>query len=111
MPRAVAARSTPSKDSESYRSSTKGVELDCGYRLDGVVADSLLIEIKAVERLLPIHEAQALTYLRLTGLPVAILVNFNVAVLRHGLRRLTYNPQHPFPPSHLHVNSFFQRPR
>jgi GxxExxY protein len=81
----------------------KGVHLHCGYRLDIVVGKLLIVEVKAVERLLPVHEAQALTYLRLTGLPAALLVNFNVAVLRHGLRRLTYNPNHPFPPSRLHV--------
>jgi GxxExxY protein len=83
----------------------KGLSLECGYRLDIVVGERLLIEIKAVERLLPIHEAQALTYLRLTGISVALLVNFNVAVLRNGLRRLSYNPHHPFPPSRLHVHS------
>ena len=82
----------------------QGVHLDCGYRLDVVVGERIIVEIKAVERLLPVHEAQALTYLRLTGLPAALIVNFNVAVLRHGLRRLTYHPQHPFPPSRLHVS-------
>ncbi|WP_437720881.1 GxxExxY protein [Sorangium sp. So ce861] len=81
----------------------KGVHLECGYRLDIVVGGSLLVEVKAVERLLPVHEAQVLTYLRLTKLPAALIVNFNVAVLRHGLRRLTYNPNYPFPPSRLHV--------
>lgn len=81
----------------------KGVHLECGYRLDVVVGGNLLVEVKAVERLLPIHEAQALTYLRLTSLPAALVVNFNVAVLRHGLHRLSYNPNHPFPPSRLHV--------
>src|SRR4051794_9663481 len=49
----------------------KGVQLDCGYRLDIVVAEALVVEVKAVERLLPVHEAQALTYLRLTGLRAA----------------------------------------
>ena len=67
----------------------KGVRLDCGYRLDFVVADTFLIELKAVDRLTPVHVAQALTYLKLTGLPVALLVNFNVTTLKHGLRRLT----------------------
>ena len=60
----------------------KGAHLDCGYRLDLVVQDSILLELKAVERLLPIHEAQVITYLRLAGLPVGLLVNFNTAVLR-----------------------------
>jgi GxxExxY protein len=71
----------------------KGVRIDCSYRLDLVVGDSILVELKAVERLLPIHEAQVVTYLRLARLPVGLLVNFNSIVLRDGLRRLT--PHHP----------------
>ena len=71
----------------------KGVHVDCGYRLDLVVGDCILIELKAVERLLPIHQAQVITYLRLSQLPVGLLVNFNTLVLRSGLRRLT--PDHP----------------
>jgi GxxExxY protein len=71
----------------------KGVSVDCGYRLDLVVEDQVLLELKTVERLLPIHEAQVVTYLRLAHLPVGLLVNFNVLVLKSGLRRLT--PEHP----------------
>jgi GxxExxY protein len=71
--------------------SYKGLSLDCGYRLDLLVEPQILVELKAVERLLPIHDAQVLTYLRLTGLTTALLVNFNVPVLRLGLRRLTAN--------------------
>lgn len=73
--------------------SYKGVHLECGYRLDLVVGACILIELKAVDRLLPIHEAQVITYLRLSRLPVGLLVNFNATVLRNGLRRLT--PDHP----------------
>ncbi len=65
----------------------KGVSLECGYRLDIVVQRELIIEIKAVERLLPIHDAQILTYLRLSGHKVGLLMNFNTVVLRDGLRR------------------------
>ncbi len=54
--------------------------------------NQVLVELKAVERLLPIHEAQVVTYLRLAGLPVGLLVNFNVVVLKSGLRRLTPEP-------------------
>jgi GxxExxY protein len=69
--------------------------LECGYRLDIVIDDRVLIELKAVEKLLPIHEAQVVTYLRLAELPVGLLVNFNVSVLRAGLRRLTReHPKH-----------------
>ena len=65
----------------------KGILLSCGYRLDIVVANTVLIEMKAVPRVLPIHEAQVLTYLRLSGKHVGLLMNFNVAVLTHGIVR------------------------
>ena len=66
----------------------KGVILDCGYRLDVVVANRLILELKACERLEPIHEAQLLTYLKLTSIKVGLLINFNVPVLKQGIRRL-----------------------
>lgn len=65
----------------------KGVRLDCGYKIDIVVDDKLLIEIKSVDEIHPIHEAQLLTYLRLSGLRVGLLVNFNVTVLKDGVIR------------------------
>jgi GxxExxY protein len=71
----------------------KGLLVECGYRIDLIVNDRILLELKTVERLLPIHEAQVVTYLRLARLPVGLLVNFNVLVLKTGLRRLT--PEHP----------------
>ena len=71
----------------------KGLRVDCGYRLDIVVDERILVELKTVERLLPIHEAQVVTYLRLARLPLGLLVNFNVIVLKTALRRLT--PHHP----------------
>ena len=66
----------------------KGTRLDCGYRLDIVVQDELIIELKAVDHLLPIHEAQLLTYLRLSGRKVGLLMNFNTILLKDGIRRL-----------------------
>jgi GxxExxY protein len=66
----------------------KGVKLDCGYRLDIVVADQLIVELKACESLQPVHEAQLLTYLKLTGIKVGLLINFNVPVLKDGIKRL-----------------------
>ena len=66
----------------------KGVTLDCGYRLDVVVAKMLILELKACERLEPIHEAQLLTYLKLTGIKIGLLINFNVPVLKQGIKRL-----------------------
>jgi GxxExxY protein len=65
----------------------KDVRLDCGYRIDLVVNRELIVEIKSVERLSPIHEAQMLTYLRLRGHRVGLLMNFNTVRLRDGLRR------------------------
>jgi len=65
----------------------KGLRLDCGYRLDLLVADMVVVEIKAVESLLPIHEAQLLTYLKLGGWKIGLLINFNVPVLKRGIRR------------------------
>jgi len=65
----------------------KGVTLDCGYRLDLVVADSVILELKSIERVLPIHEAQLLTYMRLLSKSVGFIINFNVPVLRNGIIR------------------------
>lgn len=66
----------------------KGIRLDCGYRLDAIVERQVVLELKTVERLLPIHEAQMLTYLKLSGIHTGLLINFNSAVLKDGLRRL-----------------------
>jgi len=82
----------------------KGLDLDCGYRVDLLVNRQLLIEVKAVERLLPVHEAQMITYLRLMGLPMGLLVNFHVPALRHGLRRLVNSSSVPSAPPRLPVN-------
>ncbi len=69
----------------------KGLQLDCGYRLDLLVAQRVVIEVKAVEHLLPIHEAQLLTYLRLGRWQVGLLMNFNVPVLKQGIHRRVLN--------------------
>ena len=68
----------------------KGVRLECGYRIDLLVAGLVIVEIKSVEALAPIHEAQLLTYLKLTGIKVGLLINFNVVVLKEGIRRLVH---------------------
>jgi GxxExxY protein len=65
----------------------RGVHLDCGYRIDLLVENQVVVEIKAVERLEPIHEAQLLSYLKLSGCEVGLLINFNVKVLKAGIRR------------------------
>ncbi len=66
----------------------KQVKLDCGYRLDFVVEDEIIVEIKAIEQLLPIHEAQLLSYLRLAKKKAGLLMNFHVPVLKNGLKRI-----------------------
>lgn len=65
----------------------KKVKLDCGYRLDVVVQETVVVEVKAVERVLPIHHAQLLTYLRLSGKRVGLLINFNTETLTRGIVR------------------------
>ena len=66
----------------------KGVNLDCGYRMDVVVEDAVIIEIKAVERIHSIHEAQMLSYLKLHDKKVGLLLNFHVPVLKSGIKRV-----------------------
>ena len=66
----------------------RGVSVDCGYRIDLLVEGMVVVELKAVEKLDPIHEAQLLAYLRLSGCRVGLLINFNVKMLKQGIRRL-----------------------
>ena len=65
----------------------KGVHLECGYRIDIVVGDQIVVECKAVEALAPIHDAQLLTYLRIGGYKLGLLINFNVVLLKDGIHR------------------------
>ena len=74
----------------------KGLRLDCGYRLDIIVESRLILELKACESLLPIHQAQLLTYLKMTGMKVGLLINFNVPVLKDGLKRISNWPGRSF---------------
>jgi len=66
----------------------QGITLDAGYRLDLVVEDSVIVELKTVERLHPVHEAQLLSYLRMSDLRLGLLINFNVKLLRDGIKRV-----------------------
>jgi GxxExxY protein len=66
----------------------EGVKLDCGFRADLIVEDAVILEIKAVERLAPIHHAQMLTYLRLSGHTVGLIMNFNTTILKNGIERV-----------------------
>ena len=65
----------------------KGNRLDCDYRLDLLIEDRVIVELKAVETVLPLHEAQLLTYLKLAGLHVGLLLNFNVVLMKDGIHR------------------------
>lgn len=66
----------------------KSVRLDCGYRIDVVVAEVLILELKSVEKTLPLHEAQLLTYLKLSGMHRGLLLNFNTTLLKDGIKRM-----------------------
>lgn len=66
----------------------KGVRLDCGYRIDLVVESKVVLELKCTDSITPVHEAQLLTYLRLSGLKVGLLLNFHVAAIKDGIKRL-----------------------
>ena len=68
----------------------RGVRIDCGYRIDLLVGNEVVVELKAVEGVMPIHEAQMLTYLRLSGLHVGLLLNFNVLLMKDGIRRMVH---------------------
>jgi len=65
-----------------------GMQLDAGYRIDLLVDDIVIVELKSVDKLLPVHQAQLLTYLKLAGKPLGLLINFNVVHLRDGIKRM-----------------------
>ncbi|MCD4783438.1 MAG: GxxExxY protein [Candidatus Eremiobacteraeota bacterium] len=71
----------------------KNEKLDCGYRLDLLVEDEVIVEIKSVEKVLPIHKSQLLSYLRLSDKKVGLLINFNVIILKDGISRIVNNFQ------------------
>ena len=83
-------RKTPFKRQFPLPVSYKGKNLDCGYRIDLLVKDEVVVELKTVEKLLPIHEAQTLTYMKLGGWQVGLLLNFNVPILKYGIKRLVH---------------------
>ena len=65
----------------------KDILLDCGYRIDLLISGDLIVEVKSVETILPIHQAQNLTYMRLAKIPIGLLINFNVTKLQNGIKR------------------------
>jgi GxxExxY protein len=77
----------PFKIQQPISVSYKQIKLDCGYRLDLFVDDRLIVELKSVEQLLKIHEAQVLTYMKLANVRIGLLINFNVQILKRGIKR------------------------
>ena len=86
--RELVLRNVPYERQRQLPVDYKGTKVDCGYRLDLLVSEQVVVEIKAVESLLPIHQAQLLTYLKLGGWKVGLLMNFNVPVLKQGIKRV-----------------------
>ena len=86
-----ALRDIPCERQKPVPLTYKNVQLDCGFRLDFLVGGLVVVELKAVNELAPIHDAQVLTYLRLTGCKLGLLLNFNVPMMRDGIKRLVLN--------------------
>jgi GxxExxY protein len=89
--RELSLRGIPFERQKPISIEYKGVKLDCGYRADLLIDGKVLVELKAVEALLPVNDAQLLTYLRLGGWNVGLIINFNVQLLKHGIRRRVLN--------------------
>ncbi len=87
MAHELALREIPFDKEKSLPVTYKGVEVECGYRLDFIVAEKVVVELKSVDEIHPVHKAQLLTYLKLTGLRIGLLLNFNVPVLKDGIVR------------------------
>ena len=87
MRRELTLRSVPYESEVPLPIQYKGVTIDCGYRIDLLVSGLVVVELKAIERIEPVHEAQLLTYLKLGGWKVGLLINFNVSVLKDGIKR------------------------
>jgi GxxExxY protein len=88
MCRELAIRETPCARQVALPLEYKEIRLDCGYRMDLVVSDRVIVELKCVDKILPIHEAQLLTYLKLSGQKTGLIINFNTPLLKDGIRRL-----------------------
>ena len=87
----LALRDVPFRRQTPLPLTYKEVKLECGYRVDLVVANAVIVEIKTVERLEPVHAAQVLTYLKLGRWPLGLLINFNVPTLKNGIKRIANN--------------------
>ena len=89
--RELALRGLDCKEEVPLAVHYKGLDFEAPFRLDLLVEGKVIVELKAVERILPVHEAQLLSYLRLAGLKLGLLVNFNVPVMKSGIRRIVNN--------------------
>ncbi|MEQ6343027.1 MAG: GxxExxY protein [Gammaproteobacteria bacterium] len=78
----------------------RGAKIDCGYRIDLLVEEEVIVELKAVDRLMPVHSAQLVSYLKLSGCKVGLLINFNVTLLKTGIIRLVNGIDDGFTPEH-----------
>ncbi|MHB0988046.1 MAG: GxxExxY protein [Bellilinea sp.] len=88
LARELTIRKVPFAKEKNLPVEYKGVHIDCGYRRDFLIDNQVIVELKAVEAVLPIHRAQLITYLKLTGCKVGLLINFNVQQLIKGIERL-----------------------
>ena len=88
LAREFSLQSLPFEQEKPLPVEYKGTRVDCGYRLDFIVAGKVVVELKAVDAVQKVHEAQLLTYLKLTGCRVGLLINFNVPVLEDGIKRM-----------------------
>jgi GxxExxY protein len=88
-----ALRSIPFERQKPIPLIYKDLKLECGYRLDFLVRKRVVVELKSIEAIAPIHESVMLTYLRLSGVPLGLLINFNVPILKDGIRRYVWHYQ------------------
>jgi GxxExxY protein len=88
LAREFVIRELPFKQELALPLEYKGVRVECGYRLDFLVAGKIVTELKAVDMLIPVHQAQLITYMKLTGCRIGLLINFNVPILKNGLKRM-----------------------
>lgn len=104
LAREFTLRGIPFEREKPIRLEYKGIILEAGYRLDFLVAECLVVELKAIEALASVHDAQLITYLRLGGWRLGLLINFNVAVLKNGIRRriLGYETEQATVPEEAH---------
>jgi GxxExxY protein len=91
LAREFALRGIPFEQQRPMPVVYKGENVECGYRLDFLVGGCVIVELKAVDKVTPVHEAQVMTYLKLSGCKLALILNFNVKQMRYGIKRIALN--------------------